>query len=112
MINRLVNLTPHEVKIYTPERIHNFAPNKHYQVARVEMQTEQVGEVLGIPLYQTVFGEVINLPAPEENTMFIVSGLVLRAAKHRDDLVAPDTGTNVVRDSEGRIAAVRGFVIN
>jgi hypothetical protein len=37
------------------------------------------------------FGAVEGLPEPQENTLYIVSGMVLSAVKDRDDLVAPAT---------------------
>lgn len=59
------------------------------------------------------FGEVTGLPAPQEGVLYIVSGLVLTAAKAagRDDVVAPATGhPEVVRNEAGHIVSVPGFV--
>lgn len=61
----------------------------------------------------TVFyGEIENLPEPEEGTIYIVSAMVLAAAKEkgRTDVVAPATGhPDCVREN-GFIVSVPGFV--
>lgn len=59
------------------------------------------------------FGEVINLPAPQEGVCYIVSALVLTAAvaAGRTDVVAPATGhPATVRNDQGHIVSVPGFV--
>ena len=59
------------------------------------------------------FGDVTGLPAPESDTLYIVSALVLTAAKQagRTDCVAPATGhPECVRDENGFIKSVPGFV--
>ena len=57
------------------------------------------------------FGDIVDLPAPQDDTIYIVSALVLSAAKAagRTDCVAPDTA-NAVRDDNGHIVSVPGFV--
>jgi hypothetical protein len=53
------------------------------------------------------------LPEPADNTLYIVSALVLTAAKAqgRTDVVAPATGhPECVRDEKGFIKSVPGFV--
>jgi len=82
---------------------------------------------------EQVFGEVTDLPSPVdrvldglaitnpdpypsvgyEETLYIVSGLVLTAAKAagRQDVVAPATGhPECVRNEKGHIVSVPGFV--
>lgn len=59
------------------------------------------------------FGEIIGLPEPEKDVVYIVSALVLAAAERieRDDCVAPATGhPECVRDERGHIVSVPGFV--
>lgn len=59
------------------------------------------------------FGQVTGLPEPADNTLYIVSALVLTAAKAqgRTDCVAPATGhPECVRDEKGFIKSVPGFV--
>lgn len=59
------------------------------------------------------FSDIQNLPDPVPGTLYIVSGLVLNAAKEvgRYDCVAPATGhSKVIRDEKGQIECVPGFV--
>lgn len=59
------------------------------------------------------FGQVTGLPEPAADTLYIVSALVLTAAKAagRTDCVAPATGhPDCVRDEKGFIKSVPGFV--
>lgn len=60
-----------------------------------------------------VFGDVTGLPEPQEGIFFIVSALVLSAAKEagRKDCVAPATGhPDTVRNEAGHIVSVPCFV--
>lgn len=59
------------------------------------------------------FGQVTGLPEPADGVLYIVSALVLTAAKTqgRTDCVAPATGhPECVRDEKGFIKSVPGFV--
>lgn len=59
------------------------------------------------------YGDIVGLPAPVDGTLYIVSAMVLNAAKAagRMDCVAPATGhPSVVRDDKGLIVSVPGFV--
>lgn len=57
-----------------------------------------------------IFGKVEGLPEKEEGVYIIVSSLVLQASG-RDDLVAPATGhTECIRNGNGQIVSVPGFV--
>lgn len=110
----IINLTPHDVHVYDAEgkRIIRTYPASGI-VARVKSSTEIVGEVDGIPVARTAFGEIEGLPDPQSDTKYIASLLVLQAAAgKRDDLIGPDTGPgSVVRDESGQIVGVRRFQI-
>ena len=59
------------------------------------------------------FGEVTGLPEPTNGVLYIVSALVLTAAKAqgRTDVVAPATGhPDCKRNDKGFIISVPGFV--
>lgn len=59
------------------------------------------------------FGDVTGLPEPADGVLYIVSALVLTAAKAagRTDCVAPATGhPDCVRNDKGFILSVPGFV--
>lgn len=102
----IINLTPHNVVItHGP----TFPPSGI--VARVSVQQVDAGNINGIPVKAQVYGDIVGLPEPQKDTIFIVSALVLAAAKAagRDDVVAPDTA-NAVRNDAGHIVSVPGFV--
>ncbi|MFY9421935.1 MAG: hypothetical protein WAP91_02885 [Bacilli bacterium] len=75
-------------------------------VARVSVTSRIIGEVNGFPVRQNTYGEVVNLPDPEEGTVFVVSALVAQAAKDRKDLLVVD---DTVRNEKGQIIGCRGF---
>lgn len=59
------------------------------------------------------YGNIEELPEPADSTLYIVSALVLSAAKEkgRTDCVAPATGhPDCVRSDKGFIVSVPGFV--
>lgn len=91
-----VNLCPHAINIADGRIIHTFAPSG--TVARVAATNVELPSLGGFRRTQQVFGEVQNLPEPQEGTAFIVSAMVLAALKgSRPDVVAPDTGPTQVR---------------
>ena len=60
---------------------------------------------------QATFGDIEGLPEPEDNTLYIVSGLVAAACKGRADVIAPATGHPAVqRDANKQIVSVPGFI--
>jgi len=104
-------MTPHAIHIADDAGniIRTIEPSGH--VARVSVDQQVVGEIDGVPVVETRWGAVEGLPEPEPDTVYITSTLVMQAAKAmgRTDVVSPDTGPTAVRDSEGRIIAVRRF---
>ena len=62
------------------------------------------------------YGEIENLPEPEDGTYYIVSAMVLAAnnsqprCRRRGDLVAPATGHPECKRENGFIVSVPGFV--
>jgi len=106
---KLVNLTPHVVSIADESGtiIRTIAPTT--PAARVSSKAVSGKPIDGVPFNETVFGAVDNLPAPNGETVYIVAQFVIQAAPERKDLVRPDTGPTCVRDSEGKIVAVRAL---
>jgi hypothetical protein len=100
----LVNKTPHDIVIVLQdgERI-TIKPEP--SPARVDVTTIPYDVIDNVPLVETVYGQVENLPDPEAGVWYIVSGVVISACPHRYDLVRPDTA-NAVRDEDGRIIGV------
>ena len=100
-----VNLTPHVVRLNNGI---SFEPSGI--VARVAADLQDVVTVSGVHFFRQTFGEVEGLPEQVPGTMYIVSGLVLSAVA-RGDCVAPATGSKeTIRDENGQIISVPGFV--
>lgn len=112
MDTRIINLTPHAITLVCGNKTVDIQPSG--QVARVSATAQQVGTItidgFDFPVVKTVFGEVTGLPEPQDNTVYVVSTLVLSAVQGRKDVVAPNTGA-AIRDSEGRVVGVPGFQV-
>lgn len=106
----LVNLTPHEIRLWVqqPEGLLLIPPSR--QVARVVVRREDAGHIdaggMSIPLARTTYGEIEGLPGPTPGTLYIVSSLVAAAARDRNDLLIPD---DLVRDEQGKVIGARGL---
>jgi len=102
---RVINLTPHNINVVGEDGqvVQTFPASG--DLARCQVSREQVGEINGIPVNRTVFGDVTGLPEQQEGVVYVVSALVAQAAG-RDDVLIPD---DTVRDEEGRIIGCRGF---
>lgn len=102
----ILNGTPHSIKIVDDacNLLKEIAPSGI--LPRCSATTEVVGEVDGIPLTKTVYGQVENLPEYKEGVFWIVSGLVRAALPDRKDLLSPGSQ---VRDSEGKIIGCKSL---
>lgn len=128
---RLVNLTPHTINIYqvtdlveigkpgsnqwalpygdAPQPIRVIPSEGTPATApRVGVNHVPAGAVAGVPLFRAAFGEVYNLPAPVEGTIYIVSALVANAAPDRKDLATVLGG---VKDTAGRVCGCVGLAV-
>lgn len=110
---KIVNLTPHVITVLkNGEEIAVYDASGC--IARCESDTVVVGEIAGIPLTKTEFGELYlvdrervkhELPEQQDGTFYIVSALVARAAGREDFVIVNDT----VRDNDGRIIGCQSF---
>ena len=100
---KFVNYTPHDIVLNDGTIYPSLGS------ARVSAEFRQMNEIL----YSQKFGDIIGLPEPEENTIYIVSSIVLSAAKEagRRDCVAPATGHPDCIRENGFIKSVPGFVL-
>jgi hypothetical protein len=107
----IVNLTPHALNLM-PEGpdgpVVTIPPSG--QVARCAVDRVQVDTVtvdgISVPVNQTWFGEVSDLPEPQPDTIFVVSTLVAQAVPDYQDVFIVD---DVVRDEQGRIIGARAL---
>lgn len=94
----IVNLTPHSINIYNTDKqlIRTIEPSG--MIARINTVKETVGEIDGIPLFETrITSEPVGLPPAEDGTIYIVSG-IFRSIFDRADLCQPG---ELLRDSSG-----------
>lgn len=113
-MTRLVNCTPHPfvLRDYTGNEV--FTLEKSENPVRVSTNQSVTGSInvtgligdVEVEIYETTFGDVENLPAPEEGTLYIVSRIVAAACPGRDDLVIPN---DLVRDENGNIIGCRSL---
>lgn len=104
---KVINLTPHTIKVVNDanEVIREYPASG--MVARAATIAETVGNIDGIPVKHIAFGEVQGLPDPQDGVVYLVSMVVAQAVK-RPDVIAPDTGPTAYREN-GQIVGVRGF---
>lgn len=106
----IVNLTPHEIVLYRGDERVAYPPCGI--VCRVGEEREQIGTLDGAPVTRVRYTAINDLPGYDPETTYIVSAVVLAAAKalsYPHKLVAPDTGAGAVRDAGGRIIGTRGW---
>lgn len=108
---KIINLTPHTVRIVAENgQVISEYPSEG--VARVTSNFEKVGELAGVPVMKTTYGETEYLPAPTEGVVYIVSMVVANANLNRRDLIMPNTApAMVVRDEAGQIWGVKSFAV-
>ena len=107
----IVNLTPHALNLMPAGPagpVVTIPPSG--QVARCAVDRVQVNTVavdgIAVPVNQTRFGEVSDLPDPQPDTIFVVSALVAQAVPDRQDVFITD---DAVRDEQGRIIGARAL---
>ena len=119
----LVNLTPHTVNVVSKDGdiVTSFAPSGAIArvsvaetvagVITVPVAAETAGEIWAydIPAVTSAYGDVMGLPVPAENVVYIVSAMVRLAVPHRRDVVSP---SGLVRDGAGVVIGCRQFERN
>lgn len=107
---RFMNLTPHTLTFRNLDG--DVRLEASGIVARVGTTVVPLRTVGGMLLRAKSLGQVQNLPDPDGETVYVVSGMVLEALRasgsRRGDVVAPATGPNdeAVRDASGHVIAV------
>lgn len=108
IMKKIVNLTPHALKIQRLDGsfLELPKPEAGTLVPRRAAKSVQMDPIEGVSIATTVFGEVENLPAVSEDTIYIVSRLVVDGAPERQDLFAPG---ELLRDEGGNIVGAKGL---
>lgn len=105
---QLVNLTPHPLTLFRLDGS-TVTVSPSGTVARVSQTSDQVGTVNGVALVRSQFGEVIDLPAPQDGVIYIVSALVRGAVPDRGDLASPG---DLVRNDQGAVVGCRSLIVS
>lgn len=100
----IINLTPHEVNVVSNGTTRTFNPSG--TVARVSVTDTVVDTIDGVDILEERYSDVVDLPDPADDTIYIVSLLVCQACPERIDLVHP---SRPIRDDAGRIVGCGGL---
>lgn len=104
-VTQIKNYTPHPISICNNagDIIRVIQPEG---LVRLKAVTVPAGEIDGILITRTEFGQPEGLPDFKEGTFYIVSQLVKSALPSRSDLLVP---AEVVRDEKGNIVGCRSL---
>lgn len=106
METKILNLTPHAINFCGSDGTVILTVEPSAVVARVACKTVTKGEINGIPVTENEYSEIENLPAPQENTIYLVSALVAGRCKDRKDVFIPN---ELVRDEKGNIVGCQSL---
>jgi hypothetical protein len=101
---RILNLTPHTINVAGHPPI---PPSG--EIARVNFQIIQSGEINGIPIMETLAHGISGLPPQESDTYCVVPTMVRQYFPTRRDLLSP---AKLLRDKTGVVVGCVGFEIN
>jgi hypothetical protein len=74
---------------------------------KVETKQRVLGKVAGIPIAETHFEKIVNLPESEDGVYYIVSRITMDFMPFdREDVFCVDTGPTAIRDENGQVVAV------
>ena len=101
----IINLTQQKINIIN-DNGESITIEPSGTVARVSCRTVTTGEIMGIPVTETVYGTVEGLPEFQNGIVYIVSALVAQHCKDRNDVFIPNES---VRDDKGRIIGCKSL---
>ncbi len=105
---KVINLTPHDVNI-CDDYGHIIKTYKTSGIiARVANGFETIDYVDGTPIVCRTNERIVNLPEPEEDTVYIVSNVILDYCLDRMDLLAPVQQVRI----NGQVVGCRSFMSN
>ena len=105
----IINLTPHPINIIDEEG-NIIKVFESAGVARATQEDAEIGTLEGIPIIETTFGKIVDLPEYSQGTYYIVSAITAKAASlsgrsTRDLLLTGKT----VRNSDGQIISCQAL---
>lgn len=103
----IINRTPHPITVLSRDgKVLKIIESDGLPPIRLKSETLPVGEIDGICVTKTTFGEPENLPKETDDIFYIVSQLVKSACPHRKDLLVP---AEVIRNRDGNIIGCMSF---
>ena len=111
---KLVNKTPHVLNLVTEDgtkiSLEPVLPTPRVSSSSVKTAAYTITDSNGIKhtiiREAPVFGEVVDLPEPQEGTIYVVSMLVAARANGRTDLVSPG---RQLRNEAGQVIGCAGL---
>lgn len=100
----IVNLTPHIINVLVDDQ--QVIVEKRGKPPRVEESLKYAGQHDGVHIYEVTYGPCTSLPPIEQNTLYIVSRMIVDAMPGRNDLVFP---LMLERDTSGNITVARAL---
>lgn len=106
---KIVNLTPHAIN-FIGENGEIMLTVESSGVARAAQTRKTIGYAgmgdFKIPINHSKYGEVENLPDPQNGVIYIVSALTAQAVPNRSDVFITD---DAVRDESGRVIGCKAI---
>lgn len=106
METKILNLTPHAINFVDSDGTVILTVEPTAVPARVACKTVTKGKINGIPVTENEYSEIENLPAPQKDTIYLVSALVAGRCKDRTDVFIPN---ELLRDEKGNIIGCRSL---
>ena len=111
---KLVNKTPHVLNLVTEDgariSLEPVLPTPRVSSSSVKTASYTIADGEGtehvITREAPTFGEIVDLPEPEEGVIYVVSMLVAARAKGRTDLVSPG---RQLRNEAGQVIGCAGL---
>ena len=107
-MKNVINLTPHPVIILLDNgEINNYESQGSLRLSTSTIKTDVLND--GTPISITKFGDLVDIPQINEDTMYIVSSIICNANRDRADFFMPD---QIVRNETGKILGCRSLTQN
>lgn len=103
---KVINLTPHDVDICDEYGYVIKTYKASGMIARISHGWSNIDYIDGVPVVVRKNEQIVNLPAPQKDTIYIVSNIVFDYCTDRMDLYAPVKQVKI----NGRIVGCRALV--
>ncbi len=103
----IVNLTEHDLNLHDEDGNLVMTVPPSGRMARLgETRRKLKKFISGVPIFNTTYGELKGLPAPQVDTIYVVSGMTRAECKDREDVYQPG---ELIRDEAGRVIGAVGL---